>query len=69
MSSNTTEAKTAPKDACPRHAQNPGHFWSSCPECHIARRKHHAELRQRGEHPEDALIATATSKALNNARK
>jgi len=55
-----------PLDACPKHQKKPGRFWSSCPECHVARRKHHQELRQRGEHPEDSLIQTATSKALEN---
>lgn len=64
-----TKTEETPKDACPKHAKKPGYFWSSCPDCHIVRRKYHAELRQRGEHPEDALIQNATSKAIDDTRK
>lgn len=64
MMPETAEPKEIPLDACEKHGKKPGHFWSSCAECHKARMKHHANLRAKGQHPENALIETATTKAL-----
>ena len=56
-------------DACAKHARKPGRFWSSCPECHKARMKHHARLRARGMHPERNITENATTEAMKSARE